>query len=84
MSATVPNVVGQQLGQALAMLQSAGVLVPSALGYFGVYPITVVWEAATINRGMVMAQSPPSATMVAPNSPITLTVNDYVPAVIFP
>jgi hypothetical protein len=33
---------------------------------------------------MVMAQSPPSATMVAPNSPITLTVNDYVPAVIFP
>jgi hypothetical protein len=81
----MPNLVGLILQEALQDLQDAGILVPALLGYFGTYPITVDWIESTDNHGVVQAQSiAPYTTDVAPNTPITLTVNDYVVAVAFP
>jgi len=42
----MPNVVGLELQAAEKALQSAGVLVPSTLGYFGQWPITAKWVSA--------------------------------------
>lgn len=43
---TMPNVVGQLLPEAQALLEAAGVLDPAALGYFGTWPIALTWIAA--------------------------------------
>lgn len=79
---TFPNVVGMILQEAEQVLQAAGALVPAALGYFGSWPIQVIWAqsgASTgtiMNPGIVIAQSPAAGTQVIANSPIVLTVNE--------
>lgn len=39
----MPNVVGQLLSEAQSLLEEAGVLAPSTLGYFGTWPISLTW-----------------------------------------
>jgi hypothetical protein len=89
----MPNVVGVILQQALKLLQDAGVLVPSAIGYFGTYPITVNWLPVAKGRhnaayigdfGIVHAQSIIPGSAVRPNTPITLTVSSFPDPVAFP
>lgn len=81
----MPYLVGQLLWQALQDLQDAGILVPAKIGYFGTYPITVDWLGSDTDHGVVQSQSiAPYTPNVPVNTPITLTVNDYVPAVAFP
>ena len=80
----MPNLVGLPLQEALWVLQQTGFLVPAAIGYFGTYPVTVVWKAADTNHGIVTAQSLPAGLPAGINQPITLTVNDYPTGVAFP
>lgn len=80
---TMPNVVGLGLSDAQASLQTAGVLVPSSIGYFGTWPITVVWKTAS-PFDVVTAQSPASSTTVTANSAVTLTVSNPTLAVVYP
>lgn len=80
----MPNLIGQLLWDAIALLQAAGILVPASIGYFGTYPISVLWVPATINRGVVIAQPFIAGVPVKPNTPIVLTVNDYPVSVAFP
>lgn len=81
----MPNLVGVLLQEALEQLQWANILVPSAIGYFGTYPVTVTWQAASGTRGFVTAQSIAAGTPNVPvNAPIALTVNDFATAVVFP
>ena len=81
----MPNLVGVLLQEALQILQWANILVPSSIGYFGTYPITVVWQTSSGTRGFVTGQSiAAGATGVPVNAPITLTVNDFAMGVVFP
>ncbi len=80
---TMPNVVGLGLSDAQASLQTAGVLVPSSIGYFGTWPITVNWTTGTTFE-LVTAQSPASSTTVTANSAVTLTVNNPKLSVAYP
>lgn len=45
---TMPTVVGLDLQQAEQTLETAGVLSPAALGYFGSWPITVRWVSRAL------------------------------------
>jgi beta-lactam-binding protein with PASTA domain len=80
----MPNLVGLPLWDAIGLLQQNGILVPASIGYFGTYPISVIWVPASVNRGIVIAQSIAVGVNVPPNSPVVLTVNDYPIAVAFP
>lgn len=89
----MPNVVGMVLDVALGVLEKAGVLVPSKIGYFGTYPISVIWipslgkrkDAAYIaDWGIVHAQSAAPGAAVVPNAPLTLTVSSFPDNVAFP
>jgi hypothetical protein len=80
----MPNCVGIDLYPALAALQNAGVYVPSSLGYFGTYPISVKWVQSNAEPGTVIGQSPPSGTPTLANSAVTLTCVEYATAVAFP
>lgn len=80
---TMPNVVGLNLNAAQSSLQTAGVLVPSSLGYFGTWPITVNWRTAS-PFDIVTAQSPASSTNVTANSSVTLTVSNPKLGVVYP
>jgi hypothetical protein len=87
----MPTVTGQLLADAIALLQSSGVLVPASIGYFGTYPISAKWNRATIKNGaispipgIVTAQSISAGTNVSANTPVILTVNEYPIAVVFP
>lgn len=81
----VPNMVGEELYAALGMLQTNGVLNPSAIGYFGTYPVTVIWvRSSAAPPGTVLAQSIYHGTNVLQNSLITLTVVEYPISVAFP
>lgn len=81
----MPNVTGVILQEALQFLQDAGILVPSKIGYFGTYPVTVKWIPGALgDYGIVHAQSIAAGTPVAPNSPITLVCSDLPINVAFP
>lgn len=82
--ATMPNVVGLELGTAQALLQTAGVIVPSSIGYFGVWPITPIWQLSSQPASTVLSQSIGSGNTVAPNAPITLGVSRLSVSVCFP
>ena len=79
----MPNVVGLRLEDAQNSLTTAGVLVPSSIGYFGTWPITVNWTTAT-PFDVVTAQSPASSTTVTANSAVTLTVSNPKLGVVYP
>jgi hypothetical protein len=83
----MPDLVGLELllQEAIDLLTQLNILVPASIGYFGQYPIKVVWQQATTMRGYVTAQSIAAGTVNVPaNTPITLTVNDYAPGVAWP
>jgi beta-lactam-binding protein with PASTA domain len=80
----MPNVIGKILFEAISTLQAAGVLVPSQLGYFSIYPISARWVPSTVNRGVVTGQSLAAGLTATVNQAITLTVNDYPFSVSFP
>jgi len=81
--ATKPNVVGLVLADAQTSLQTAGVLVPSSIGYFGTWPITIHWKTNS-PFDVVTAQSPASSTTVTANSAVTRTVNNPKLGVVYP
>jgi hypothetical protein len=94
--AVMPNVVGQYLWEAIQMLQIAGVFNPQTLGYFGTYPISVVWTplppeppnypgpTAASLPFWVIAQSVLPNTVIKVNAPIILTAYEPDKAVAFP
>lgn len=82
--ATMPNVVGLELAAAQLALQTAGVLVPASIGYFGTWPITVKWQSTNKPPSTITAQSPSSGQTVAANAAVTLTAAEYPIAVVYP
>ena len=81
---TMPNVVGQELETAQNTLQTAGVLNPLSIGYFGAWPITVTWQTHPPLWGQVLAQSPESGATVIVNQAIALTCASYPMGVVYP
>lgn len=69
---TMPNLIGLELSEAEASMQSAGVLNPSAIGYFGTWPITVLWKSVALAALILTADS----ILVTADS--ILTVDEYV------
>lgn len=82
--ASMPNVLGEEYVLALNNLQTAGVVNPSSIGYFGTYPVTIDWIKSTKTPGSVTAQSPVSGTTVAVNSAVILTVSQFPVGIVFP
>lgn len=91
----MPNVVGQNLGSAQTSLQTSGVLVPSAIGYFGTWPITITWTPPTATRQnldgaekpsyyVVTGQTPAANSAIAANGSVTLTVTSPFNSVAYP
>jgi len=80
----MPNVVGLDYENALAMLQTDGVIVPSSIGYFGTYPVTAIWQESNQAPGIVLAQQAAAGAAVLPNQSITLTISQFPVAVAFP
>lgn len=80
----MPNVVGLKFQDAQAALQKAGVLVPSALGYFSTFPITATWQRAAAIPSTVLTQSIAQGVTVAANAPLTLGVAEFPIGVAFP
>ena len=84
---TMPNVVGVNWQQATAYLIQAGVTpnngtLPGStytnVGYFDVWPVAIKWAAKTgLPPGVVTGQYPAAATVLAFNTPVTLTVANY-------
>jgi beta-lactam-binding protein with PASTA domain len=80
----MPNLIGLGLSSTQLVLQSAGVLNPSAIGYFGTWPITVKWTVSPATKGTVTVQSPGSGATVAVNPSISLTVSEFPLASAYP
>lgn len=81
---TMPNTVGLLSAAAQAALQSAGVLVPASIGYFGVYPVSIFWQRSALPPTTVIAQSPASGNTVAANASVILTCAEFPFSVAFP
>lgn len=74
---TMPNVLGLNYESALQAMVVAGVRV-LPLGYFQADPVTINWIAgAGVPPAFVSAQSPASGAIVAANSAVTLTCEDF-------
>lgn len=73
---TMPNLVGLNLQEAEAALESAGVINLATLSYFSVWPVSPTWVNGG-KGGIVQAQSPASSSQVVANSPIALTLGQY-------
>lgn len=80
----MPNVVGLLSAPAQTALQAAGVLVPASIGYFGTYPVSIVWQRSALKPTVVIAQSPASGNTVAANASVTLTCAEFPMSVSFP
>jgi len=79
----MPNVVGLNLQDAQTSLTNAGILVPSSIGYFGNWPITVNWLSGTFD--VVTAQNPSSGTTnIVANSAVTLSVGNPKLSIAYP
>lgn len=81
---TMPNVVGLGSAAAQTALQSAGVLVPASIGYFGTYPVSIAWQRSALKPTTVISQSPAAAATVAANAAVTLTCAEFPFSVAFP
>lgn len=82
---TMPNVVGLNIDEATAALETAGVLNTAGVGYFGTWPITVNWEVESgVAPGIVAAQSPAASDTIAENAAVILTTSNLPVAVIYP
>jgi beta-lactam-binding protein with PASTA domain len=80
----MPNVVGLEYQAAQVSLQAAGVLVLSSIGYFGVFPITPIWQPSKQPSNTVLAQSIAQGTQVAANTPISLNIAQFPVSVASP
>jgi len=80
----MPNVVGLNYAEAEAALETAGVLVPNSIGYFGTWPITAKWQSSPSKPTTVLAQSPNSGATVAANSAVTLNLAEFPTGVVYP
>jgi beta-lactam-binding protein with PASTA domain len=84
---TMPNVVGVNWQQATASLIQAGVApdngsLPSGaypqLGYFDDWSVSLEWvKAGAVEPGIVTAQIPAPASVVALGAPVLLTVANF-------
>lgn len=81
---TMPQVVGLEFGPAQTSLQSAGVLNPAAVGYFGTWPITPLWQKSASAPNTVLSQSIAQGTTVPVNAPVALGVSQPPVAVVYP
>ena len=92
---TMPNVIGQNLASAQTSLQTANVLIPNAIGYFGTWPISITWIQPTVTRPsldgtakpsyyIVTAQTPAANSAIAANGSVTLTVTSPFTGVAYP
>lgn len=81
---TMPNLVGQELDNAQALLQAAGVLVPANIGYFGIWPITALWQQSILPPSTVLTQSVAQGATIAANAAISLGVSQPPISVCFP
>jgi beta-lactam-binding protein with PASTA domain len=81
---TMPNLIGLELSSTQGALQTAGVLVPNSIGYFGTWPITVNWQASVASKGTVTVQVPASGATVAINPAIVLVVSEFPIASVYP
>ncbi len=80
---TFPDVRGLPIAMAQLRLEQAGALNPAALGYFGVWPITILWtqdasvaNGALMGPGIVVEQRPAPFSAIHENAPILLTVTE--------
>jgi hypothetical protein len=78
---TFPNLIGLPLAMAQQALEQSGALNPVALGYFGTWPITILWQSAgpqgaLMEPGIVTGQLPAPFTAITVNAPIVLTVTE--------
>jgi hypothetical protein len=87
----MPNVVGLNLWEALDALQVAGILVPSKIGYFGTFPVSVDWISQLpptpvdlAQDFIVCAQSVAPGAAATVNQAITLSVYEPPTGVVFP
>jgi hypothetical protein len=81
----MPDLSGILYFQAEANLVTAGIVIPSKIGYFDEWPIAVKWITdPQVLAGYVVSQTPAAGTPVKPNSPIVLTVSDYTVEVAYP
>jgi beta-lactam-binding protein with PASTA domain len=80
----MPNVVGLEYAEAVLVLQQTGILVPSQLGYFSTYPISIIWQQSSEPPGTVLAQSIPVSQPTTVNVPIVLTVSEFPVSVASP
>lgn len=79
----MPSVVGMEFYEAILELQQVGIFSPGALGYFGTFPIAIIWVPGPF-PGIVQAQSIAPGTFVPANTPMTLTVSEFPISVAFP
>ena len=80
----MPNVVGLELPAAQLALQTAGILVLTSIGYFGTWPITVIWVQSKQPPGTVLAQNPVAGNFVPVNGNVIFTVSEYPMSVAYP
>jgi beta-lactam-binding protein with PASTA domain len=80
----LPNLVGLELYDGIEVLQAAGVYVPAKIGYFGTFPISVIWQQSNIEPGTILLQMPIAGTGAVINELITLNVSAYPVSVAFP
>lgn len=81
----MPYLFGFELPIAQDLLQQAGILKLSALGYFSVWPVTVKWLSGTGQSAeIVVSQVPAFGANVAVNAPVTLGVAELPISVAYP
>jgi hypothetical protein len=80
---TFPDVRGLPIAVAQLRLEQSGALNPAALGYFGVWPITILWtedasipDGTLVGPGIVTDQRPVPFSAIHENAPILLTVTE--------
>ncbi len=78
---TFPNVVGLPYSMAQESLEASGAVNPAALGYFGTWPITILWTSSAVagvlmQPGIVIAQDPLPFSVIVENAPVILTVTE--------
>lgn len=80
----IPQLVGLEYLAAQLALSQAGILVPTSLGYFDAFPISIKWQQSKAAPSVVLAQNPSVGNFVPVNGPVILTCSEFPMAVSFP
>jgi beta-lactam-binding protein with PASTA domain len=80
----MPNVVGLGFQSAQSSLEAAGVLVLDSIGYFGIYPVSALWQRSNQPPFTVLSQSINSGNTILANTPIVLGVSEPPVGVVNP